>query len=202
MKPLALVLPIAASLAFAQQPRGMHYSITATAIANLLRANGTNVTSSQVHLPMELTAAIPEPHLEIVRTRRVTDHELDLEVHCQATSECLPFDALVDVNDANTITAGAHTGGSFDRPSRQAGVEEVIESSSLPVESTASTSDQLRVGAHAVLVIVDGPMRIHLPVIAMDSGSKGTLIRVSTLDRKKIFHALVVDGATVQGTLQ
>ena len=201
MKPLALALPVAASLVFAQQPQ-MHYSVTATAIADLLRANGIEVTSSQVHLPMELTAAIPEPHLEMVRTRGVTAHELELEVRCQDTSECLPFDVLIDVNDANTMTAAAHTGGSFDRPSRQPGVEAAIERSSLPVESTASPSGQLRVGAQAVLVIVDGGMRIHLPVIAMDSGSKGTLIRVSTLDRKKIFHAVVVNGATVQGALQ
>ena len=57
-------------------------------------------------------------------------------------------------------------------------------------------------GARAVLLIVDGRMRIHLPVIAMDSGSKGTRIRVCTLDRKKIFDALVVDGGTVQGAIE
>lgn len=202
MKALALVLPIVASFAFAQQPQGMHYSITPAAIANLLHANGTNVASSQVHLPMQLTAAIPEPHLEIVRTRRVTEHELDLEIHCQATSECLPFDAVVDVNDANTMAAEARTGGSFGMFARQSSVEETTEKPSLPAESTASSVDRLQVGTQAILVIIDGRMRIHLPVIAMDSGYKGTIIRVCTLDRKKIFQAIVVNDAMVQGAVQ
>lgn len=201
MKSLVLVLPMAASLAFAQQRNGMDYPITQAAVASLLRANGANVDSSQVHLPMQLTATTAEPHLEIVATRRVAKHELDLEVHCQATAECLPFDALVDINDASTIGLGAYGGASSVESARQSSRHDVPEQSSLPDESNAST-DYLRVGGRVTLVMVDERMRIHLPVIAMDSGSKGTRIRVCTLDRKKIFDAFVVDSQTVQGAVK
>ncbi|HEV2575606.1 MAG TPA: flagella basal body P-ring formation protein FlgA [Acidobacteriaceae bacterium] len=195
MKLLALTLPMAASLAFAQQHQAMHYPIIETTVANLLHADGTNVTSSQVHLPMQLAAATPDPHLEIVAARKVTEHELDLEVRCQAIRECLPFDALVDTNDANTITA-------LDRSARQPSAHAVPEKVSSPVEPIATMSDHLAAGAQVVLVIADGRMRIHLPAIAVDSGAKGTQIRVCTLDRKKIFHAVVVDGGTVQGVVE
>lgn len=201
MKPLVFVLPLAASLAIAQQPQGTRYPISTTAIAKFLQAHGTKATSSQIHLPMQLTATIPEPHFEIARTRRVADHELDLEVHCQSASECLPFRAMVDVNDSDTVSAAVNTEDSLNRPARQSSVEAVIHATSLPTEPAAPAPD-LRVGAQAVLVIIDGRMRIHLPVIAMDSGSQGTSIRVCTLDRKRIFHAVVVNGETVQGALQ
>ncbi|HEX5284314.1 MAG TPA: flagella basal body P-ring formation protein FlgA [Bryocella sp.] len=201
MKQLALVLTMAASLAFAQQRQEMHYPITEATVANLLRAKGTNVTSSQVHLPMQLTATTAEPRLEIVATHRVAEHELDLEVRCQAAGECLPFDALVDLKNANTIGEAAYGGASSDISARHFSAHDVAELPSLQGESIASP-DYLRVGARAVLVIVDGGMRIHLPVVAMDSGSKGTRIRVCTLDRKKIFDVVVVDGGTVQGAVE
>lgn len=201
MRPLALVLPMAASLAFAQQRKGMDYPITEAAVASLLRANGADVASSQVHLPMQLTATTAEPHLEIIATRRVANHEVDLEIHCQTAGECLPFDALVDIGAESKFAAGVYAGVSSGRPAPQHSARDLPERPGLPDDSTAS-SESLRVGMHAVLVIVDGPMRIHLPVIAMDSGAKGTRIRVCTLDRKKIFDALVVDGGTVQGVIE
>ena len=202
MKLLALILSMAASLAFAQQRQGMHYPITEATVANLLHANGTSVDSSQVHLPMQLAAAIPDPHLEIVAARKVTEHELDLEVRCQATSECLPFDALVDTSDANTIAASVRGSLSPDKSAQQLSAREVPEKSTPAVGSIAATSDHLHAGAQIVLVIVDGRMRIHLPAIAVDSGAKGAQIRACTLDRKKIFHAVVVDGKTAQEVVE
>ena len=201
MKSTALLLLFAAVVAFAEQHTATHYLITEATVANLLSAAGANVASSQVHLPMQLTASNPEPHLEIIAVRKLTEHELNLEVRCQTTSECLPFDALIDVNDTDAISA-AHSPLSPHIFARRSRVDETTEKSPFTAGHPVSTLDRLRSGTQVVLVILDGRMRIQLPAVTMDDGARGALIRVCTLDRKKTFHAVVLDGSTVKGVIE
>jgi flagella basal body P-ring formation protein FlgA len=53
-----------------------------------------------------------------------------------------------------------------------------------------------------VLRICSGHLDIHLQVLAMDSGLIGQQVRVCTLDRKTVFHAVVTGEATVTGAME
>ena len=59
----------------------------------------------------------------------------------------------------------------------------------------------VRPGDHAVLLLEDSHMRITLPVIAIDSGRVGGEVRVSSLDRKTTFRAIVLESGAVRGDL-
>jgi flagella basal body P-ring formation protein FlgA len=48
----------------------------------------------------------------------------------------------------------------------------------------------------------DGHLDIHLQVLAIDTGTIGQQVRVSTLDRKKVFHGIVTGSATVTGEME
>lgn len=201
MRVLAVLLPIIASVAFAQGSPGYRYPMTASMVANFLRANGVAVTSSQVHLPMQLKATAPEPQFEIAGSRTMNNGELRLELRCHPISECPPFYVSVDIADTRASTAvvqAESSSNSFaDLPlaHKPATVD-------FNQQQSSSRTGYLRLGSRVVLAIRDGRMQIRLPVIAMDSGSSGTQVRVCTLDRKKIFHAFVVDSALVRGILQ
>jgi hypothetical protein len=202
MRMIALLLPIAASLACAENSGGVRYPITETVVANFLRANGISVTSSEVTLPMKLTATTSEPQLEIAATRRIHDGQLRLELRCRRVGECVAFDAILDVDDAKLIRGEMDS----ELPSSKSVSEENLGSTTrlatLRNDSVSHGTFHLRIGAQVVLVIEDAQMQIHLPVIAMDSGSIGSLVRVSTLDRKKVFRALVEDAGLVKGVIE
>lgn len=202
MRLLALLLPVAASLASAQKVGGVCYPITSATVADSLRANGVGVNSSQVRLPMKLTASVPAPQFEIVATRRVNDQEIRLELRCHGIDVCLPFDALVGVADANAVTVKMQPLRPGGGSTRGAGPRSEIANDASRPDVKDGTAPQLRVGMQAVLVIEDGCMQIHFPVIAIDSGSLGSLVRVSTLDRKKTFRALVIGDGVVRGVIE
>jgi Chaperone for flagella basal body P-ring formation len=197
MRTLVLLLPVAASLASANASGTVRYPITGPMVANFLQANGVNVTSAQVRLPMELTAATPDPQLEIVGTQTGRDGELRLELRCQRAGECLAFSALVYVGDEKAIPVAKKPEHSSDK---LASIRSLSGATGPAV--LRSNSPGLRVGSQVVLLIEDGQMQIHLPVVAMDSGSSGGRVRVCTLNRKKVFQAVVVDAGVVRGVIE
>lgn len=201
MKLFALIYPLVAALAFAQTSAGSRYPMTEATIASFLRTNGFSVTLSQVHLPMVVTAITPEPQLEITAIQRVNKAEVRLELHCRGIGECLPFDALVDVGNMNPFVeldtksrlhSSAAEAGSGSETGEKAAYARVVD----------RTAARVRVGASVVLLVEDGQMQIHLPAIAMDSGSAGDMVRVCTLNRKKVFRAQVVDSEVVKEVIE
>lgn len=202
MKLFALAFPLVASLAFAQKQEGVRYPMKEAMIANFLQSTGITVTSSQVHLPMIVTAITPEPQLEIMAAQRVNKGEMRFELHCRGSAECLPFDALVD----NADTPGF--GRAVDIKSRPDGsVAEVGQGNKtgkkiLYTKREDGTPIHVRVGARVMLLIEEGPMQIHVPAVAIDSGSAGEVVRVCLVNRKKVIRAQVIDRGVVSGVIE
>lgn len=202
MKALLILLSIAGSVAFAQDSNRLRYPITETIVANCLRTSGISVTPSQITLPMNLTAATPEPQLDIAATQKIADGEVRLELRCHRLGDCVAFDALVHAQDVKAIPAEVKPERTPNPLSNDRNLANGTGKSGVRAGAEDRTSSYLRVGAQAVLVIEDGQMRIHLPVIAMSSGSIGGRIQVCTLDRKKTFQAVVVDEGVVKGIIE
>jgi flagella basal body P-ring formation protein FlgA len=50
-----------------------------------------------------------------------------------------------------------------------------------------------------VLWMEEGHVRIHIPVVALDAGKQGELIRVATADLRNTFRAIVLDAGNAEG---
>jgi hypothetical protein len=193
------ILPTAALLvlanaAIARGLSGTRYPISESDIAKELGVVGVSVDASQVHIPAHMSAVISSPKLQIITAQPLGDNTVRIELRCSTADECLPFFASLDVKDADLVSAEIQMKMvSAAAASHQAAVRVGGESVSRP---------QLRVGSHAVLIIRDGRLNIHLRVLAIDSGSTGQQVRVCTLDRKKVFHATVTGEGTVTGGIE
>jgi hypothetical protein len=180
--------------AMAQSLPGSRYPITKVDVAKELDVVGVNVEASQVHIPSGMSADSSSPKLEIVTAEPMGDNQVRLQLRCSTNAECLPFFTTLDVKEANLISAEirAKSGGATASNRQMA----------MQVGAGRVSQPQIRVGSHAVLIMQDGHMDIHLQVVAIDAGIMGQQVRVSTLDRRKIFHATVTGDGTVAGAIE
>lgn len=179
----AISLALVGPSTFAQSG-GARVPLGVSEVAETLRAAGLDVAGEQIDMPMFVTTATRGAKLRLSSADLLTGGSLRIRVICEQASECLPFFAtLHGLEDA----AAAFTK-----------LESVVVRASPP----ATPSPLLQAGQHVTLLIEDSQMRITLPVIAIDSGRPGTDIRVSSLDRKHIFHGVVADAHVVRGNLQ
>jgi hypothetical protein len=160
----------------------------------VLRGNSVTVDISQVHIPMHMSATVASPRLEIVKAEPVGNKQVRVELRCSTAAECLPFFATLDVKDSSLVLA--------EIQSKTGSVAAVSHQATGPIGGQPTDRQQLRVGSHAVLEIRDGHLDIHLQVLAIDTGAIGQQVRVSTLDRKKVFHARVTGDGTVMGVTE
>jgi hypothetical protein len=193
------MLQVAALLVFANATlaQGLatsRYPVSEADIAKALSVVGLSVEASQVHLPVQMNAAIESPKLEIVTAKPMGNSQLRLELRCPTVAECLPFFAMLDVENVNLISA--------EIQSKSVAAIAASHQPKVRIGDSSATPMRLRVGSHAVLVIRDGHLDIRLQVLAIDSGVMGEQVRVCTLDRKKVFHATVIGEATVTGVME
>lgn len=182
----------AAGTAFAQDLPGSRYPISKADIARELGVVGVSVGASQVHVPAGMSATSVSPKLEIV-TVEPLGNQVRLQLRCSTIAECLPFFATLAVKDANLVSAEIRL--------KSAGATAASRQMAMQSESPVS-QPQIRVGSHAVLIMQDGHLDIHLQVLAIDAGVLGQQVRVSTLDRKKVFHATVTGEGIVTGAIE
>lgn len=189
-----VVLMVAASSVFAQDLPGSRYPISRSDIAKLLAVVGVSVEASQVNIPAGMSAASISPKLEIVTVQPIGNDQIRLQLRCPTVAECLPFFGTLDVKEPNLISAEIRLkSGQAIAADRQM----AIKGGEVPV-----SQPQIRVGSHVVLIMQDGHMNIHLQVLAIDAGVLGEQVRVSTLDRKKVFRATVAGEGVVTGAIE
>ena len=190
----AAVLLLLPNATLAQGLAAPRYPVSQADIAKALSVIGLSVEASQVHLPVQMNAAIESPKLEIVTTQPMGNSQLRLEFRCVKAAECLPFFAIVDVENANLISAEIHS-----KPVAAIAARHEVK---VQTGEGAAAPTRVRVGSHAVLIIRDGHLDIRLQVLAIDNGVMGEQVRVCTLDRKKVFHATVIGEATVTEVME
>ena len=184
----------AAHVAMAQGIIGSRYPISEGDIVRALSATGVSVDIAHVHLPAHVSATTALPKLDVVAADPLGNNQVRLELRCNAASECLPFLAIADVKDPILVAASA-------RP-KHFSADATNHPMRLQAVAISKDGPQLKVGSQAVLEIRDGQMDIHLQVLAIDTGAVGRQVRVCTLDRKKVFHAIVTSERTVTGVME
>jgi hypothetical protein len=180
--PLALAAPVCLR---AQTPERV--PLTGTIVALTLAQAGVHVDAQAIELPASLSSTAVDPQLRITGAELLADGRLRVRLACRQTSECHPF--LATLRPASTPESMA------DFLSLQ---------TSLPSARSTQPNDgteRVLAGQRATLFFEDTHMRITLPVLVIDSGAPGSEVRVSTLDRKQTFRALVAGPGTLRGTL-
>lgn len=182
-----------AAIGSAQGIAGARYRIAEADIVAELRAIGLNVGLSQVHLPAYISSAIEAPKLGIITAEPIGTNQARLELSCSKASECLPFFATVDVKEPDIFSAEIRLKTREGPANRQP---------TLRNGATPANEARLKVGSLATLEIRDSHIHIRLQVLTIDSGAIGQQVRVSTLDRKKVFRATVTGEDTVTGVME
>lgn len=187
-------LLLMAATATAQETSGIRHQIAEADIARELSLIGLNVGLSQIHLSAYITSTTEEPRLEVATAESIGNGQVRLETKCSVAEECLPFFATVDVKEPDAFVAEVklktHEGIATSRHPRAT------------IEAAPINQARLTVGSPAVMVIRDGHIDIHLQVRAIDSGTVGQEVRVCTLDRKKVFRAIISSKNIVIGTVK
>ena len=152
---------------------GKRIAIEPAEIANALVSAGLRIRADQIQ-PLTLPfSSSPNPKLTL---ENITpgNGSVTARMRCERTSVCLPFLVLLR-RDANR-NDDAFPGG----------------------QARAIKKDLLvRTGKKATMVLEAGSMRITLPVISLQNGIRGEMVRVISGDRKRIFTARVTGPAMV-----
>ena len=193
------------SAVWAQTAPGARYPITESTVVSFLQSNGIFIAPSQVHLPMPLSAKSSLPELEVTAAQQVNHHQLQIGFRCVQAGECLPFNATLEVMNSDNVSAelraviASHSNISELADNSIAGS---LHAQVPALQAKRVASKLARAGTRVCLIIRDGHMEIHLPVLMLDTAAAGKQVRVSSLDRKKVFSATVVDSQTVSGVPQ
>lgn len=173
-----------------QAPLRARVPLNATMVANALSAQGFPVDPSRVELPSGLSTVGVKPQFRVDTAELLPEGRFRIRLSCAQVGECLPF--------VVTVQTTSSSGGLHDLAALQGHI-------TAPTTPRASPGQRIAVhllaGSRATLLMEDIHMRIAVPVIAIDSGLPGEEVRVTSLDRKQTFRAVVADARTVKGEL-
>jgi hypothetical protein len=190
--------------AMSAQKQAARNPISQSAVAELLNRKGLQVEPSQVHLPTRIVANSTAPQLRVISADRVGNHQILVGVRCETAGDCLPFNATIDISNEEALSVlknGFVRNVLGNSTGPQASLHQPGPNISFS-PSQRSTEVKMKLGSPITLVIREDRMEIHLPAVAMDSGSPGMRVRVRTLAPEKTFHGVVLDQATVLGEAQ
>lgn len=162
--------------------------LTGAAVAAMLAQTGLRVDANQIELPGSLSTATANPQLHVTGAELLPEGPLRVRLACREARDCQPF--LATIRSASAPEAMANF----------TGLQKSLQTTSSP--RSIAVTERVLAGQHATLLLEDIHMRITVPVLVIDSGAPGTEVRVSSLDRKQIFRAVVADAGTLRGTLQ
>jgi hypothetical protein len=148
-------------------------------VAGAIQAAGFDASAIQLQLLSNVTSPAGTT-LHVAKISRESAGTALAELHCPAR-QCLPFYVLV--HDTR-IAEGAAV------PFRQQGVSR-----------SAPARPLLERGRTITLMIERSDFRIVLPVISLESGMQGQIIRVTSPDHKRVYRAEIVNKTTVRSAL-
>ncbi len=160
--------------------------LTGATVAAALTGAGLPVEGRQIELPGALATTNTDPQLRVTGAELLPDGHLRVRLACRQAGECQPFMATLRSSGPEAMAGLLALRRSLQPPSA--------------AHSNGNT-DRLIAGQHATLHLESTHMLITVPVVAIDSGAPGTEVRVSSLDRKQLYRAVVADAGTVRGAL-
>lgn len=183
---IGLVATISSGAQQPQQSPALH-PLTPGLVVSALHEAGLEVQPAQLHMPASLSINADTPDLHVAHAEKLPGGRLRLQLTCRPQGICLPFLITIDPLPGQALefaSLGTTQSISMEVPHHD------------PVSAT-----RVQAGQHLTLLLEDTHMRIVLPVVAIDSGSPGAEIRVSSLDHKQLFTATVLQAGAVKGTL-
>ena len=151
-----------------------------------LGAGGIHIEPQQVELLTHVPVRQTNPDLVVAGIDALDAAHARVKLKCRDRGVCLPFFALInwDVPEEAEATLSRWL--------------------SPPAEITSLTADRpaawsVRHGQIATFVIETPHVHLQLPVICLTNGRLGETVRVSTLDRKRVFRGEVVGPRMLKG---
>jgi hypothetical protein len=205
----ALAVVAASTLAAATpiaQAQAKRFPVTTQMILSAMQQRQLSIDGVQVRIAAPVTAAVPNPTLDIQTFSSVDRQNAQIRIGCRNHTECLSFYVAVTwPAQSATAQPPAAQSQNVDQ-TNSAPVAPGMTASTFPAETndlrhTPSPSPTLRVGAPVTLVMENGPIHIRLHVISLQNGTVGETVRVSTPDRKQTYTAEIVAPNLLKGSL-
>lgn len=166
------------------------FVLTPAAISIALSGSGVLVSEQQVTLPTEIVAVVADPVLAVSSIERGRGHVTRVRMSCRNAGECLPF--YVSVRSEDILGTEV---------TRQSSQKTLTQQHEAPIGLQSGSQIVLHAGSHAVLLIDDDHLHMRLPVVCLESGALGAVIRVASGDHKQMYRAEVLDGNSLKGRL-
>lgn len=177
------------------------YPLTAEAITRALHNDGLDLHVEDVRMPMPLSTAVSDPALEVVGADRLPDGHLRLRLRCRHAGECVGFSVTLTHSVAAPLVLAA-----LAQPAPEIagsnGVAEMLQQLAVTPVSAAAEPVSVRAGTRLTMLLEEGHMHIHLPVVSISSSTAGGEVQVATPDHKHTYHATVVNATTVRGIME
>ncbi|MGI4854674.1 MAG: hypothetical protein ACRYF4_11595 [Janthinobacterium lividum] len=198
---LFTLLSVGTVAACAQALPPARYPLSTESIARALRADGLGVQPDDIRILTQASAAIDDPALQVLGADRMPDGHLRMRLRCQKAGECLPFSVAID---ASKVRPAVVAKGLPVQPVVSSILEArlALPQPSLPPSTPVVAMAAIHAGTKLTLLMDDGHMHIHLPVVALDNSNAGGQLRVCTPDHKRTFRATAIDVNTVRGTAE
>lgn len=168
---------LAAGVAPARAADNSRTPISREWILGVLEASGIHIAPDQMEQLSSVTAAVPNPRLKVVSVD-VLDGDADkVRLQCEQPNTCLPFFVLL------------HWG----QPGRQSG---------RTTQPTLQPENILVRSGKAIILVIEGDfLRMTLPVMCLQNGGLGQLVRVLNKETKRTYMAKVTGLGVVTSVL-
>ena len=175
--------------AAAQTPQADRIAISREHVASAMAEAGWKVSPEQVKLLSQISFAARDTWLQVVRVTHWQENKLKVELRCHDPRACLPFYVLI-----NQV-------GTADKPGQTQSTDAEAHSGERHREPQITVEKPLmRSGDPATLTFRDKGLSITMPVICLQSGSQGQMIRVASADHKRFYKAEIVGPGLLKAT--
>jgi len=157
-------------------------AIQSADIASAMSSAGVHVTPDQIERLSDLFATRP-PKLKLVALDPMDGDRVKARLRCESTKVCLPFYVLIHWQDAADFNAAMASW----RLAKDVGPH-LWRRDELLVHS----------GKDATMIFDGDQVRMSLPVVCLQNGSRGQRVRVMSKDRKRTFVAQVAGAGIVR----
>jgi len=159
------------------------FAVSAQQIAASIGKAGMQIAPDQLTLLTDVVATTATPVLAVRSVQRSGASSLLVRLECQNLGECLPFFVNVRVRPGNAV--------------------QLLEASSNAAQAAPprSTSALVRTGMPATLELDGGRVHIHIPVVCLENGRKGQIVRARDKESRQVYAAEVVESGLLRGRL-
>jgi len=183
-----LLLPTLAPAAVSGA-RDARFPISSQSVADALTAAGVPVSPAEIRFLSPMSAAGRDSSLQVVEIAKWAGDTVKVQLRCRDHRACLPFYVLL------TGAEKAGTRGQTLQPTSG------ISSEGRNATEVFAKQTLMHDGDPAILLFDNTGLRISLPVICLQSGSRGQTIRVESRDHKRFFKAKIVESGLLKATL-